>query len=39
MNLNHFKEIPKMKVLILQVFGSGTIFSSEKTVKLSGNQK
>lgn len=33
MNLNHFKEIPKMKVLILQVFGSGTIFSSEKTVE------
>ncbi|WP_262151644.1 asparaginase [Chryseobacterium foetidum] len=31
MNLNHFKEIPKMKVLILQVFGSGTIFSSSKT--------
>jgi L-asparaginase len=33
MRLNHFKEIPKMKVLILQVFGSGTIFSSEKTVE------
>ena len=33
MNLNHFKEIPKMKVLILQVFGSGTIFSSDKTVE------
>ena len=33
MNLNHFKEIPTMKVLILQVFGSGTIFSSEKTVE------
>jgi L-asparaginase len=31
MKLNLFKEIPKMKVLILQVFGSGTIFSSEKT--------
>lgn len=31
MQLSHFKEIPKMKVLILQVFGSGTIFSSEKT--------
>ncbi|STD06642.1 L-asparaginase 1 [Chryseobacterium carnipullorum] len=31
MHLSHFKEIPKMKVLILQVFGSGTIFSSEKT--------
>jgi len=34
MKLNHFQEIPKMKVLILQVFGSGTIFSSEKTVKI-----
>lgn len=33
MNLKHFKEIPEMKVLILQVFGSGTIFSSEKTVE------
>lgn len=33
MKLNHFKEIPKMKVLILQVFGSGTIFSSEKTLE------
>lgn len=33
MNLNHFKEIPTMKVLILQVFGSGTIFSSEKTME------
>jgi len=33
MNLNHFKEIPKMKVLILQVFGSGTIFSSPKTLE------
>lgn len=32
MKLTHFKEIPKMKVLILQVFGSGTIFSSEKTL-------
>ncbi|UKB78799.1 asparaginase [Chryseobacterium sp. MEBOG07] len=31
MHLSHFKEIPKMKVLILQVFGSGTIFSSAKT--------
>lgn len=33
MNLNHFKKIPKMKVLILQVFGSGTIFSSPKTLE------
>lgn len=33
MKLNHFKEIPKMKVLILQVFGSGTIFSNEKTLE------
>ncbi|MCU7612976.1 asparaginase [Chryseobacterium sp. GMJ5] len=34
MKMNHFKEIPKMKVLILQVFGSGTIFSSEKTLEI-----
>ena len=33
MKMNHFKEIPKMKVLILQVFGSGTIFSNEKTLE------
>ncbi|CAA7195468.1 asparaginase [Chryseobacterium potabilaquae] len=33
MNLNHFKELPTMKVLILQVFGSGTIFSNEKTIE------
>lgn len=31
MHLDHFKEIPQMKVLILQVFGSGTIFNNEKT--------
>ncbi|MBP0613633.1 asparaginase [Chryseobacterium sp. cx-311] len=31
MTLDYFTEIPKMKVLILQVFGSGTIFSSAKT--------
>lgn len=31
MTLDHFAEIPKMKVLILQVFGSGTIFNTEKT--------
>lgn len=33
MNLSSFTELPKMKVLILQVFGSGTIFSNEKTLK------
>lgn len=33
MHLEHFAEIPNMKVLILQVFGSGTIFSAEKTRK------
>ncbi|MBW8361187.1 MAG: asparaginase [Kaistella sp.] len=31
MHLEHFSEIPNMKVLILQVFGSGTIFNTEKT--------
>ena len=31
MTLDFFKEIPKVKVLILQVFGSGTIFNSVKT--------
>ena len=31
MHLNYFKEIPEMKVLILQVFGSGTIFNNAKT--------
>lgn len=31
MTLDHFVELPKMKVLILQVFGSGTIFNTEKT--------
>ena len=31
MTLEHFTEIPKMKVLILQVFGSGTIFNTKKT--------
>lgn len=31
MHLEHFAEIPKMKVLILQVFGSGTIFNTPKT--------
>lgn len=30
MTLENFTEIPKMKVLILQVFGSGTVFNSEK---------
>ncbi len=31
MHLEHFSEIPEMKVLILQVFGSGTIFNTKKT--------
>lgn len=31
MQMSHFTELPKMKVLILQVFGSGTIFNTEKT--------
>lgn len=31
MHLDHFREIPTMKVLILQVFGSGTIFNTPKT--------
>lgn len=31
MTVEFFTEIPKVKVLILQVFGSGTIFNSEKT--------
>ena len=31
MTLDHFSELPTMKVLILQVFGSGTIFNTEKT--------
>lgn len=30
-NLENLPEIPRIKVLILQVFGSGTIFSSKKT--------
>ncbi|MEC5393766.1 asparaginase [Bergeyella sp. RCAD1439] len=34
MTLDYFSELPKVKVLILQVFGSGTIFNSEKTVEL-----
>jgi len=33
MQLDHFTEIPKVKVLVLQVFGSGTIFNTEKTKK------
>ena len=33
MLLDHFPELPKMKVLILQVFGSGTIFNTEKSKK------
>lgn len=31
MTLRHFKELPEVKVLILQVFGSGTIFNSPQT--------
>ena len=34
MHLNHFTEIPNVKVLVLQVFGSGTIFNTAKTKKL-----
>lgn len=34
MHLEHFAEIPKMKVLILQVFGSGTIFNTARTEKV-----
>lgn len=34
MHLNHFAGIPKMKVLVLQVFGSGTIFNTEKTTQV-----
>ena len=34
MHLNHFVGIPKMKVLVLQVFGSGTIFNTEKTLQV-----
>ncbi len=33
MHLNHFVEIPKVKVLVLQVFGSGTIFNTNNTKK------
>lgn len=31
MQLSHFQDLPTMKVLILQVFGSGTIFNTKKT--------
>lgn len=34
MTLEHFPLIPKVKVVILQVFGSGTIFSTEKTEQI-----
>ena len=34
MHLEHFSEIPQMKVLILQVFGSGTIFNTKKTLEV-----
>lgn len=33
MKISHFSELPKIKVLILQVFGSGTIFNTEITRK------
>ncbi|SFH81877.1 asparaginase [Halpernia frigidisoli] len=33
MQVSHFHVLPQMKVLILQVFGSGTIFNTEKTKK------
>lgn len=33
MHLDYFPEIPKIKVLILQVFGSGTIFNTAKTIE------
>src|SRR5690606_17483774 len=35
--LNHFVEIPNVKVLVLQVFGSGTIFNTEKTKEILQN--
>lgn len=34
MHLDHFSELPKIKVLILQVFGSGTIFITENSKKI-----
>ncbi len=34
MTLDAFTELPKVGVLILQVFGSGTIFNTEKTEKI-----
>jgi L-asparaginase len=34
MHLNHFTEIPNVKVLVLQVFGSGTIFNTGQTKKI-----
>lgn len=37
MHLNHFSEMPKVKVLILQVFGSGTIFNTQKTQTMLQN--
>ena len=33
MHMNHFTQIPYLKVLVLQVFGSGTIFNTEKTLQ------
>lgn len=34
MELQFLLHLPKMKVLIIQVFGSGTIFNTEKTLKV-----
>jgi len=34
MHLNHFAELPRVKVLVLQVFGSGTIFNTAETGKV-----
>lgn len=34
MQLNHFTQLPDVKVLVLQVFGSGTIFNTAQTKKI-----
>lgn len=34
MHLNHFTDLPRVKVLVLQVFGSGTIFNTMQTKKI-----
>ncbi len=34
MHLNHFTDLPRVKVLVLQVFGSGTIFNTQQTKKI-----